>query len=127
MFKYFKESFKEFKYVNWPTRQETKTYLKIVVWVLTAFGIYLMIAWGIFNSIVFGIRDMVQPETQVENPLEWFNADDLEVIVDSEDEEDSSDDVTSDEQENTSTSEEDSQENMEDESNEETEENTENQ
>lgn len=76
MLKYFKDSLKEFRHVNWPTRIETKKYLKIVVLTLTWFGIYLMIFWGIFSTIVFGVKDMVTPSTPVTSePIDFSWAD----------------------------------------------------
>lgn len=99
MLKYFKDSIKEFKHVNWPTRQETKLYLKIVVWVLTVFGIYLMIAGWIFKTIVFGLKDTFSPSVSIESPIsaEDLNfeittegGDDVEVNVETVPEEDMS-------------------------------------
>ena len=58
MFKYFKESLAEFRHVSWPTKKETKSYLKIVVWVLTAFTIYLMIAGGVLTGALIWLKDL---------------------------------------------------------------------
>jgi preprotein translocase SecE subunit len=59
MFKYFKESLAEFRHVSWPTKKQTRSYLRIVVWVLTAFTIYLMIVGWVFSSALFMIKDLL--------------------------------------------------------------------
>jgi len=59
MFKYFKESLAEFRHVSWPTKKETKSYLKIVVWVLTAFTIYLMVVGWAFSAALIWLQDLL--------------------------------------------------------------------
>lgn len=59
MLNYFKDSVKEFKHVNWPTKLETKKYLKVVISVLVAYTIYLMIVGGFFSVLLLKLKDLV--------------------------------------------------------------------
>jgi preprotein translocase SecE subunit len=59
MLNYFKESVKEFKHISWPTKAETKTYLKVVISVLVAYTIYLMVLGGFFSTLLLKLKDLV--------------------------------------------------------------------
>lgn len=56
--KFFKDSVRELKHVVWPTREETRKYLLIVVTVLTIFGIYLFIFNYAFSEALFFFKDL---------------------------------------------------------------------
>jgi preprotein translocase SecE subunit len=74
MFKFLKESIREFKHVVWPTHAETKKYFAIVVILLTLFGLYLFVANTVFAELMQALRDIISgpsdlalPEITVEN------------------------------------------------------------
>lgn len=61
MFKFFKESIKEFDHVVWPTNKETKQYFNHVVIIITAFTLFLFVVWLIFSTWLFWAKDAVNP------------------------------------------------------------------
>lgn len=74
MFKFVKDSIREFKHVVWPTHAETKKYFTVVVVLLVLFGLYLFIANTVFAELLQALRDVfssstpvVAPEISVEN------------------------------------------------------------
>lgn len=74
MFKFLKDSVREFKHVVWPTHAETKKYFAIVVILLALFGLYLFVANTVFAELLQALRDtfsanapVVAPEISVEN------------------------------------------------------------
>ena len=74
MFKFLKESVREFKHVVWPTHAETKNYFIIVVVLLVLFGLYLFVANTVFAELLQTLRDVfssstpsISPEISVEN------------------------------------------------------------
>jgi preprotein translocase SecE subunit len=73
MFKFLKESVREFKHVVWPTHAETKKYFSIVVILLALFGLYLFVANTVFAELLQALRDVFSttaPDTIPEISLE---------------------------------------------------------
>jgi preprotein translocase SecE subunit len=62
MLQFFKDSVRELKHVVWPTHAETRKYLVIVIVVLALFGLYLFIASTVFSEILYGMKDIVNPD-----------------------------------------------------------------
>lgn len=63
MLQFFKDSVRELKHVVWPTHAETRKYLVIVITLLVLFGLYLFIASTVFSEILYGLKDIVNPES----------------------------------------------------------------
>jgi len=57
MFKFFKDSLKEFDHVQWPTPTETKTYFKIVTLFITVFAVVLYVTGSLLSSGLFFARE----------------------------------------------------------------------
>jgi len=68
MFKFLKDSVREFKHVVWPTHDETKKYFSIVVILLILFGLYLAIANTVFSELLQVLRDVFSGNTPVVIP-----------------------------------------------------------
>lgn len=60
MIKFLKDSFREIKHVVWPTKEETKKYFLIVVWILIVFGLYIFAASTLFTNVIFYLKDLVK-------------------------------------------------------------------
>lgn len=68
MFKFLKESVREFKHVVWPTHAETKKYFTVVVILLVLFGLYLFIANTVFAELLQWLREVFSVSTPVSVP-----------------------------------------------------------
>lgn len=68
MFKFLKESVREFKHVVWPTHAETRNYFMVVVILLVLFGLYLFIANTVFAELLQTLRDVFSSSTSVVTP-----------------------------------------------------------
>jgi preprotein translocase SecE subunit len=68
MFKFFKDSVREFKHVVWPTHAETKRYFTTVVVLLVLFGLYLFVASSVFAELLQALRDVFVGGTSVATP-----------------------------------------------------------
>ncbi len=62
MFRFFRESFREFDHVVFPTRTETRTYFSIVLSVLVAMTIYLFIIGSLLGTGLSETRELVNPD-----------------------------------------------------------------
>lgn len=61
MFKFIKESMKEFDHVVWPTTSETKKYFNIVTSFLVAFTLFIFVVWTVFSAVLFTSKDYINP------------------------------------------------------------------
>ncbi len=68
MFKFLKDSVREFKHVVWPTHAETKKYFAIVVILLTLFGLYLFVANTVFAELMQTLRDLISGSAELVTP-----------------------------------------------------------
>ncbi len=59
MITFIKDSFRELKHVVWPTKEETRNYFLIVLFVLIVFWLYLFIASTIFSETLLYIKWLV--------------------------------------------------------------------
>lgn len=59
MLQFFKDSVRELKHVVWPTREETKNYFIIVIFVLVLFWIYLFAASTLFSEALLYLKNLV--------------------------------------------------------------------
>jgi len=59
MIKFIKDSFREIRHVVWPTKDETKKYFLIVVWLLIVFWLYIFIASTLFTNVIFYLKDLI--------------------------------------------------------------------
>ncbi|EKE29346.1 MAG: hypothetical protein ACD_2C00187G0003 [uncultured bacterium (gcode 4)] len=66
MFKFLKESIKEFDHVVWPTNKETKKYFTTVVSLITALTLFLFVVWTAFSLGLFGLWELVRTPKAVE-------------------------------------------------------------
>jgi preprotein translocase SecE subunit len=89
MFKFLKDSVREFKHVVWPTHAETKKYFTIVVILLALFGLYLFVANTVFAELLQALRDIFSsttpnniPEISVEN-IETITSTGETIVVES--------------------------------------------
>ncbi len=57
MFKFLKESIKEFDHVVWPTQAETKKYFSFVGTFIAVFAIFLFIVGSLFSAGIFSARE----------------------------------------------------------------------
>lgn len=60
MISFLKDSFREIKHVVWPTKDDTRKYFFIVVWVLVTFGLYIFVASTLFTNIIFALKDLIK-------------------------------------------------------------------
>lgn len=79
MLQFVKDSIRELKHVVWPTHAETKKYLTIVLVVLVLFGAYLFIASTVFSEILYGIKDIVSPETTQNIDIQDITSDNIQI------------------------------------------------
>jgi preprotein translocase SecE subunit len=79
MFKFLKDSIREFKHVVWPTHAETKKYFAIVVILLTLFGLYLFVANTVFAELMQTLRDVISGSTDVTIPE--ITVEDINVVT----------------------------------------------
>jgi preprotein translocase SecE subunit len=87
MFKFLKESIKEFDHVVWPTQEETKKYFSFVCTFIAVFATFLFIVGSLFSAGIFSARDAASPlrptpQTPLDIPsgsgsLPDFNLDDF--------------------------------------------------
>lgn len=78
---YIKDSIRELKHVVWPTQTETTNYFVIVVIVLVLFGLYLFVASTLFTKGLFGLKDVVNNNGNVNEITLPANVDtDLKII-----------------------------------------------
>lgn len=61
MFKFLKESMKEFDHVVWPTNKEAKKYFTIVVSFIVTFTILIYVVWTFFSFVLFYAKDTINP------------------------------------------------------------------
>lgn len=59
MIQFFKDSVRELKHVVWPTREETKNFFLVVMFILIAFGLYLFVAGTIFSEMMLYLKELV--------------------------------------------------------------------
>lgn len=81
MFKFVKDSIREFKHVVWPTHAETKKYFTVVVVLLVLFGLYLFIANTVFAELLQALRDIFSSSTPVVAPE--ISVDSIETVTSS--------------------------------------------
>ena len=79
MFKFLKESVREFQHVVWPTHAETKKYFTVVVILLVLFGLYLFIANTAFAELLQALRDVFSGSTSTISPE--ISLDDIQAIT----------------------------------------------
>ena len=68
MFRFLRESVKEFDHVVWPTRRETVRYFTIVLGTIAVFTVFLFIVGTAFSTSLFTLRGIVNPTTPTSAP-----------------------------------------------------------
>ena len=61
MFKFLKESIKEFDHVVWPTNKEAKKYFSVVVWLIVALTLFLFVVWSMLSQWLFVSKQLINP------------------------------------------------------------------
>ncbi len=79
MLQFVKDSIRELKHVVWPTHAETKKYLTIVLVVLVLFGAYLFAASTVFSEILYGIKDVVNPNEAQKINIEDITSENIQI------------------------------------------------
>lgn len=59
MIQFFKNSIRELSHVVWPTREETRNYFLVVLFILIAFWLYLFIASTFFSELLLYIKWLI--------------------------------------------------------------------
>lgn len=67
MFKFFKESIKEFDHVVWPTNKETKNYFISVTSIIIVLTLILFLVGTAFSSILFIAKEIINPAKITQN------------------------------------------------------------
>lgn len=63
MIQFLKDAIREFRHVVWSTRKETQKFFTLVLAMLVFFGVYLFVASNIFSEIIFGLKNILGPES----------------------------------------------------------------
>lgn len=79
MIQFVKDSIRELKHVVWPTHAETKKYLSIVLVILVLFGAYLFAASTVFSEILYGVKDIVNPNEAQNISVEDITTENIQV------------------------------------------------
>jgi len=61
MFKFLRESKKEFEHVVRPTNKETKKYFSIVTWLIVVLTLFLYVVWTLLSGWLFALKDIINP------------------------------------------------------------------
>ena len=77
---YIKDSIRELKHVVWPTKKETVDFFIIVISVLLLFWIYLFILSAIFKETLFGLKDIVNKDTNITEIINSENKYNTDII-----------------------------------------------
>lgn len=75
MFKFFKESIKEFEHVVWPTKNETRKYFSIVVWLIVCLTLFIFVISSVFSAWLFYAKNAIHPSSAIssQNPASTSN------------------------------------------------------
>lgn len=60
MIQFIKDSLREIQHVVWPSKEETRKYFLIVVWILVSFGLYVFAASTLFTNAIFALKDLIK-------------------------------------------------------------------